>query len=172
MRTPSSKGVTQGIGEGVGGTHPFVNHTDRSWRASRRRARLSGLCRSRRSSSGSVVARLLQCLVRRREREWRGPVWARSSSLGHWGVWARTPDAAGPGALSRPLPSADAGRLQILGPQHRLRRRRQLEPEPDPVRGRRRRVPRGQGAWPPLLGPGWGPAWSGPAGSPRVGCAR
>lgn len=43
--------------------------------------------------------------------------------------------------LSLPLPSADPGRLQNLGPQHRFRCCRKLEPEPNPVCGRRHRVP-------------------------------
>ncbi|XP_070256425.1 protein amnionless isoform X3 [Myotis yumanensis] len=48
------------------------------------------------------------------------------------------------GALSLRLPSADQGRLQNLGPQHRLRQCGQLEPEPDPLRRRHRGVPGGQ----------------------------
>ncbi|XP_077934881.1 protein amnionless isoform X1 [Halichoerus grypus] len=65
------------------------------------------------------------------------------------GSVASLPSACAWGRLSGkhsviPIPSADPGRLQTLGPQHRLRTRRQLEPEPDPMCGRRRRVPHKQ----------------------------
>lgn len=63
-----------------------------------------------------------------------------------------------------PFSSTDSGRLQTLGPQHRLRYSLQLEPEPDPVRGRCAPVPGGQGA---LVG-AWGWAGGGRPASPRL----
>lgn len=69
-----------------------------------------------------------------------------------WDFWDGTQMPRAPEALSRSLPSADPGRLQNLGAQHRLRHCRQLEPEPDPLRWSRCGVPCGQGPW----GPHWG----------------